>query len=137
MAEDISVKILTQTSENIQRLFDLTTRIDERVKSVQGQQDNLNARIENMVSEMNSITKQVAVLESMDDGAAMANLSGQLEEVRKQIIEMDKRVAVVEGLSGQQQDRWKNITGFIIQLVWIVIASWLLYKMNLNPPPVP
>ena len=137
MTEDISVKILTQTSENIKHLFDLTTRIDERVKSMQFNQGEFNNRIESLSRDQNSIIQKVAVLESMDSEDELKSLSHQINDIKKELIALDKRVSQVEGITDNQQDRWKNITSFIVQLVWIVIAAWVLFKLNLNPPPVP
>jgi hypothetical protein len=35
----------------------------------------------------------------------------------------------------RQTDRWKSITSFIIQLLWVVAAGWILYKLGLQAPP--
>ena len=40
MQDNISEKLISKNSENIQKLFDLTTRIDERVKLLKNKEFN-------------------------------------------------------------------------------------------------
>lgn len=133
MAEDISVQVLSQASENIQKLFDLSTRIDERVKSIQINQSDLEDKIERLLSSHHTATSKIAVLESRDNRLMEAKLS----ECEKEVATLDKRVMIVESHSGQAHDRWNKIMSFVIQLVWVILAAWLLMKLNLQAPAVP
>lgn len=133
MPEDISVQILSQTSENIQKLFELSTRIDERVKSIQIKQHDLEERLDNVITAHQEVMQKIAVLESKNGGA----LEKEIEKCRDKFTEIDKRLVIVEGASGRSQDRWNKIGTFIIQLVWVLLAAWLLLKLNLQAPAVP
>jgi chromosome segregation ATPase len=64
MPEEITVQILSQASENIQKLFELSTRIDERVKSIQAKQDGVEVRIEQIALAHHQANQKIAVLES-------------------------------------------------------------------------
>ena len=59
----------------------------------------------------------------------------EIDSVLKDLTELDKRITFVESVSGTQQERWKTVTNFVIQLIWIVLAAWVLMKLNLTPPP--
>ena len=131
--EDISVQILSQTSENIQKLFELSTRIDERVKEIQNKQAGFHERLEKVISGHQNVLQKVAVLESKD-GAALIE---DIDECKKELVTLDKRIAVVEGSTDQSKDRWNRIFTFVIQLVWVLLAAWLLVKLNLQAPAVP
>lgn len=133
MSDDISVQILAQSSENIQKLFDLSTRIDERVKAIQTNQANLESKIESLVTSHNLAMQKIVVLESRD----VKYLDSKLSEREREISSMDKRLSTVEASSGQNQDRWNKIMSFVIQLVWVILAAWLLMKLNLQAPAVP
>jgi chromosome segregation ATPase len=133
MPEDISVQILSQTSENIQKLFDLSTRIDERVKSIQNKQHDLEERLDNVIARHSEVMQKIAVLESKNGDA----LEEEIDKCREKFAELDKRLVIVEGVSGRSQDRWNKIGQFIIQLVWVLLAAWLLLKLNLQAPAVP
>lgn len=140
MSEDIAVKILTQTSENIQKLFDLSTRIDERVKAISSKQHDIEQR-SNDLSESNSdMLQAIAVLESQGNSEFPTHrcpYKNVIDATCNALASVDKRLAVVELVSSGQQNTFKRITDFVIQLVWIVLAAWILYKLNLSPPAVP
>lgn len=133
MKDDISIQVLSQTSENIQKLFDLSTRIDERVKAIVLKQSDLNARLENLIASHTEAIQRLAVAEAKLE----TPLQEELQGLQKVINEMDKRLASVEHATKGNENRWNTIFQFITQLVWITLAAYLLYKLNLNPPPVP
>lgn len=133
MPEDISVQILSQASDNIQKLFDLSTRIDERVKGIQEKQGQLDNRLGEIVERQLVVMQRLAVLEAKD----VKTLSDKLEEAENEIAELDKRLAMLEGDSTRHNDRWKGIASFVVQLIWVILAAYLLTKLNLQAPAVP
>lgn len=138
--ENIALKILTQTSENIQKLFDLTTRIDERIKSISVKQQELETQIHDLTESHTEVLQNIAVLESKDISDVIqykCPYRSNFEGLQKEIAGIDKRLCVVEIASTGNQDRWKKVTDFFIQLIWITLAAWVLYKLNLSPPSVP
>jgi chromosome segregation ATPase len=130
MAEEITVQILTQASENIQKLFELSTRIDERVKAIQAKQDGVEARIEQIALTHHLANQKIAVLESSGN-------KHDIEECERHIADLEKRLVTVEMTSGQTQDRWNRVISFIIQLIWVILAAWFLTKLHLQAPAVP
>jgi len=130
MPEDLSVQILSQTSDNIQKLFDLSTRIDERVKSIQVKQGDLDDRMNSIVQSHNELMQTVAVLKS-------STQADSIEDCRKQIIELDKRLATLEHTSKGFESRWGHIFKFVINTVWLIVGAYLLYKLGLQPPAIP
>jgi len=134
MPEDnMTVQILSQTSESIAKLFDLSTRIDERVKAIQTKQHDLDVRLEGVIKSHQEMMQKIAVLESKDDD----HLEDQVDQCKKDLFSLDKRLTAVEADSGRTQDRWNKIFTFVIQLVWVLLAAWLLLKLNLQAPAVP
>lgn len=131
MTEDISVQILAQTSENIQKLFDLITRVDERVKSIQDKQHEFDSRMEDIIKIQNQLMQKVAVLESRDH----SSVAIKLHECEKQLVNIDKRLGAVETASGANSSRWNHVFDFVIKLIWIILAGWVLTKLEIQPPP--
>ena len=130
MPEEISLQILSQTSENIQKLFDLSTRIDERVKAIQSKQEELDVRMTDVARAHTDVMQKVAVLESK-------NSDSRNSEIDQKMTDLDKRLTLVENSSNKNQDRWNKIFTFVIQLLWVILASYLLMKLNLQAPQVP
>jgi len=116
MSEDITEQILNQ-NKNIQKLCDLSTRIDERVKTVQTNQKKFETSFE-------IVQQKVAVLESKD-----------ICPIQQEIKELEKRIVTLEMSEGQNKDRWNKILTFVIQIIWVVLAAWLLMKLGLQSPP--
>ena len=135
MAEDISIQILTQASDNIQKLFDLSTRIDERVKMIQLRQEQMDKRVDENLQHVGSIMQKIAVLESKE--RVVEGVSKNIEVLEQAAVNMDKRLDVVEGKNQASNDRWNRIATFIIQLVWVILAAYLLTKLHLQAPAIP
>lgn len=133
MREDLQMQILTQASENIQKLFELSTRIDERVKSIQAKQAEQDARLETVNRLQNETVQRVIVLESRNNTGIYAEVSSHGDKLN----ELNMRLAALETTSKGNEGRWQTIWGFGIQLIWIVLAAYLLFKLGLNPPNVP
>jgi hypothetical protein len=130
MADDL-------TTDNINKLLDLTTRIDERIIAIHTKQHEFDERLIDIVKDHNEAMRRIVILESKHQGCPIHNMGGQLDEIHKSLDEMDKRVVLVEDSTNRTQDRWKAVLTFVIQLVWVLLASWLLVKLNLQAPAVP
>lgn len=130
VANDITVQILTQTSENVQKLFDLSIRIDERVKNMQSVHEDFDDRLNNLLRSQAETMQKLAILETK-------SFKAEVDECLKGVRDLDKRMTAVESSSKGFENKWQELVKFVIQLVWIVIAAWALYKFGLNPPPVP
>jgi hypothetical protein len=107
--------------------------IDERVKAIQYNQVNIENKIESLFDAHHIAMQRIVVLESKD----LKYLDAKLTECEKEITTIDKRLMSVESSAGQSQDRWNKIMTFVIQLVWVILAAWLLMKLNLQSPAVP
>jgi hypothetical protein len=133
MKDDISIQVLSQTSDSIQKLFDLSTRIDERAKAIVIKQTDLQIRLENLIIAHTDAVQRLAVVESK----LQIPIHEEMIAFGKSFNEVDKRLAAVEHSSKGNESRWNSMFQFVIQLVWIVLAAYVLFKLNLNPPPVP
>lgn len=137
MPEDITAQMLSQTAESLQKLYDLSTRIDERVKSIQADQKELESAIDSIKASHAQIMQKVAVLESKDVGTLAIRLDQCQDQVKRELNELEKRLITVEAASGQNKDRWNRIFTFVIQIIWVLLAAWLLMKLGIQAPAVP
>lgn len=133
--EDLSSKIFAQTSENIQKLFDLSTRIDERVKSIIQRQEELERKINEVVHSTAELRENIAVLKSVH-GHFEQN-EAKIADLKKETTFLDKRITSVERTSEGTENRWNTIIKFIVQIIWLVVGAWILYKLGLGPPNLP
>jgi len=137
MPEDLSIQILSQTSDSIQRLFELSTRIDERVKEIQSKQSVFHDDLDTVISGYQDVLRKIAVLQAKEASCPIRDVTEGLGEFQREVNEIDKRLVKVEGTTDRSQDRWNRIFTFMIQLVWVLLAAWLLMKLNIQAPAVP
>lgn len=131
MPEDTSLQI----SDNIQKLFDISSRFDERVKGLKSKHEVLDKRLEDINEQQVEVFKKIAVLE--DRHFNSLDRQQQVNDLREFLIDLDKRLAKLENETGIHNQRWKDIAAFIVQLIWVILAAYLLTKLNLQAPAVP
>ena len=106
------------------------------MKAVKEQQDDLAKQMTGIARDYRDMVAKVAVLES-HSGNGSAGLAEKITAQDKEIVALDKRLIGVEAVSSKTVDRWKTVGSFVIQLVWIVAAAYLISAFGLTPPPVP
>jgi len=143
MGDDLSTQILNQTTESISKLFDLSTRIDERVKTLQNRETDLKESMASTKKDIEAINlKLVLIQDKYEDD----DINKQLQQCQMALVEIDKklnntlvdfdrRIATVESSQQGSENRWDKIITFAIQLVWVIIAAWVLATLGLQSPP--
>lgn len=71
------------------------------------------------------------------------DLENRINELRKEnellkqnLINMDKVFESMKIKSSHSEDFWSGTADFIIKIIWIIVVSFILYKLGINPPPV-
>ena len=64
-------------------------------------------------------------------------LRQELKGVESRSGEFDKRLSEIEGRASLSDGRWKTAIDFLMQLIWVVIAAYVLTQLNLQSPAVP
>lgn len=116
-------------------LFTFVTRIDERIKNIQIDQSRLEKKIEENEKKTEENEKRISdfyqKLSITDNNVIF------LKESEDKIDEIKKRFFKIEEDHGRNSDRWRTIGGFLIQLIWVILAAYLLTKLNLQSPAIP
>lgn len=119
--------------ESIQTIFDLTARIDERVHLMMTQNKELQLKIDNQMSCFNDLNLRVRMIEGKND----AHLTQDVDNMRNELHKFEMKLQKLEGSSEGQETRWKTIFTFGLQLLWVILAAFLLYKLGIQAPAVP
>jgi predicted nuclease with TOPRIM domain len=115
---------------SLETIDKLLTRVDERVQMMMKTQSNLEAKIDNIHDDVVGLNARMRSLESAAD-------EDTVEKLQASHHQMELRMQTVENSSNSQEGRWKTIFGFGIQLVWVILAAFLLYKLGISAPAVP
>jgi hypothetical protein len=130
LGEDFSPQVLAQTSQNIHKLFELSTRIDERVKNIQNKQEEFEEKLENSTKYTNELVQRLIIVEQRNGQAAREYVEG----VRKEMAVIDHRVITLEHSQKRSEGNWNLIFDYTLKLIWCVLAAFLLYKLKLQAP---
>jgi len=147
-----------QVSESIKNLFELSTRIDERVQAVMKKQDDTDKKIETMSENISNMSARLSVVEAKSPDLFKKDIGTLFDRIHKTDLHLEslqnkcdtnvpiihaseershKNTADIQELKGQSQHnegRWKSVFNFAIQIIWVVLAAYLLFKLGIQAP---
>jgi hypothetical protein len=63
--------------------------------------------------------------------------TADITSVKDMLHEHDIRLKSLEISTQGQEGRWKGIFSFIVQLIWVITAAFLLYHFGIQAPAIP
>lgn len=150
-----------ELSASLKVAMDTISRIDERVgifvQKLEALERKIDHHVENCPVKCNfpELTSRVSVLEARNGKEIKERVlelrdhtEKEIEGLNNEIKEADERIRLLEvkckevqALASSSQNRWKIIgwaaLNIIVPIVWVLIASWLLYYMGIASPPTP
>ena len=131
MPENKGENYYIQVSDSIKSIYELTTRVDERQQLMMAKVEQLEKKIDSMMAEYRDLEGRIRVIESKDGGTA------DIGAIKDMLHGHAVRLQALEISSKGQEGRWQNIVGFVVQLIWVLLAAYLLYKLGIQAPAVP
>jgi len=132
--------LFREVTQSIKAVFDLTARVDERVKMLIEKQNQIDTKIEGLSIHHTDLVTKVGILESRNEKEfkeQIARFEDSVKEAENTLKEIDQRLYHVEKSSHTSENRWKSVYTFIRDTAWVLLVCYLLYKLNLNLPPIP
>lgn len=59
-----------------------------------------------------------------------------LDQIRKSMYKLENHVSNFKSASDTRRERWNMVLNFVVQLVWVVMASYVLTKLGLGVDPL-
>lgn len=152
---EILIEQYNQVTESIKSVFDLTSRIDERVKMLVERQNDTDERHDKLLdiqqqiihrvttleakcielkdvstvkADLNEINKRVAIMESSVDKA-------DIDDIKQKIHTLDLRVEAINMRTANQEGRWAKLFDLAFKLTIMLIGGYLLFKFGWQAPP--
>lgn len=95
-------------------------------------------KIETVLEKFYASEKNYQVLESK-----IKIVEEKLKEIHQENNLIKKEIHILENLfesikikNSQSESFWSGAFDFIIKIVWIVVVSFILYKLGISPPPI-
>lgn len=147
-----------QVSESIKNLFELSTRIDERVQAVMKKQDDTDKKIETMSESISTMSARLSVVEAKNPDLYKRDIGKLFDRIHNTDLHLESLqnkcdtnipiihasedrsyqnaadIQILQSQSQQNEGRWKSAFGFIIQIVWVILAAYLLFKLGIQAP---
>ena len=120
---DISEQFFTQVSESIKSVFNLTSRIDERVKMIHEKQQEMDKKFSRLIESQGTLNSRVSVLESTSEIEEVQNLE-------KTVHNMEIMLKEVELKSAGNTGKWAVAADFGIKILWALVAAAAIYYMG-------
>jgi hypothetical protein len=151
---DVLLEHYNNANESIKSVFNLTSRIDERVKILVEQQVDLKQQLDKAIDNQQQILNRVTVLESKDVTSAVASSktdihdikqrvaimesSGSkqdIEDIKQKIHLLDLRLESINMRTANQESRWAKIFDLVFKLTIMLIGGYLLFRLGWQSPP--
>jgi chromosome segregation ATPase len=116
----------------LSEILDLISRIDERVKILSRKEELLQPKCEAHTKELTNSTNKIISLDY-----AQKETNKNINILKEQINEINLILQELKIETTRQESKWKNIMSFAIQLMWVILASYLLMKTGIQAPAVP
>lgn len=118
-----------QLSESIKSIWDLTSRLDERVQNIIRKQDELERKHENTTDGASELAQRVSAVEVK---ATATELAKEVAEMKKTVHDMEIDVRDLKKEYGKSHDRWKQVLQFGLQVLSAIVIAYLVFKLHLK-----
>lgn len=135
--EQMTEQFYSQVSESIKLVFDLTSRIDERVKTLVERIDDVEERIDKFIDVQQTLAHRVTVLETNDSDGEITDLKQEIEELKSKIQTLEMKCETLQIKDQGHEWRWLVAFEFVFRLSFVVAGGWLLWRLGWQAPPTP
>lgn len=100
------------------------------MRMLQEKAKGLSKRISEFERELKELTQFRHDLESR----TRVLESGDMEKIKHDLYKIESRMDSFESDHDKRKESWRTMTNFIVQLLWVCMAAWLLTKLGLQAP---
>jgi uncharacterized phage infection (PIP) family protein YhgE len=141
-------KFYREVSDSMKLMYDLTSRIDERVKNLVETQSETNDRMDKLMERQEGIMSRLSVLENKNGvHKDIAKIEEDIKELQKGITSMGRlhqqevinngqlqqRIIMLEASNSSNVDKWRNVFAMISNIIVIVFGGIILWKLGIKP----
>lgn len=127
----------------IRSLFELTSRIDERVKAINENNLKIEKRFDAYLEAHNQLLQRITALESKNGTEIKRNV----EDLSNRMRDMEQKFISIDIIARNHQNRWEKIFEQGTKLIMAIAAAFIIWKAgwssshilapNLNVTPAP
>lgn len=96
---------------------------EENIEKCQEKIKILIKKIDKLEEKQNQLETCIKIVEAKN-----------FEKLSDNVHELDVRIKSVEIYQKDQDQNWKSIINFVVQIIWVIMAAYILFKLGLQPP---
>jgi uncharacterized protein Yka (UPF0111/DUF47 family) len=120
-------------SDSLKMVFDITSRIDERMKALVEHNSETKERIEKLFDQQSILLNRVIILENKNGIQAIHDLKNDFTALEKQIDDLSERLIHIEKEITQHANKWTTLFDFGFKLAVMIVGGIILWKLGLKP----
>lgn len=117
-----------QVADSIRSLFELTSRIDERVKLLSEVVGKTDSKFDAIMKNQQELLQRVTALESKNGTETKKDVSQLSEKMQRIELKMQN----IETLAKGSQNRWEKIIDYSMKILLAVAATFIVYKLGIS-----
>lgn len=123
---------MTENIEStLQKIYDLFSRLDERVKIIVEKNNDNEDKIEELRDELNESLMEFRKELLEVDGEEIFD---RIKLIEKTQYNFDNELTRFQNTHESKKKTWTNLFDFLSRIIWTIITAYLLYKLGLQPP---
>jgi vacuolar-type H+-ATPase subunit I/STV1 len=127
-------KFYNEITDSLKLVFDLTSRIDERVKLLIENQHDAESRIEKIIEKQETIAMRLIALENKNGTEEHINeLKKEVKELNNRMNSTEKSLNTLELNQTQHTNRWRALADIIFKIIVMVTGAFILFKLGIKP----
>lgn len=113
------------------------SELQKKLRYLQESDSKIIEKIKQLVKNNSELEKNICKLNDIKNDAE-ARLryieTINIEKVKEEVHKLESRIHSLESKQTDNKEKWKKIFDFIVQLLWVSMAAWLLTKLGLQAP---
>ena len=109
--------------DKIKLLEESYIKISDKNKFLLKKVEQIHNKTIDLHEKINQLETNIKILESVD-----------FDELKQNLNEIHSKVRVMEITHGNRSENWKRVLDFLVQLLWVSMAAYLLTKLGLQAP---
>ena len=109
--------------DELKTLKESDSKIIEKLKTITKKNLDLEKEIKNLSTLKYELDARIKVLEAED-----------FENLKHDFYKLESKLQNFENQHDDRKEKWNTLINFVVQLIWVSMAAWLLAKLGLQAP---
>lgn len=125
--------IYKEMNDSLKLVFDITSRIDERMKVLIENNSEAKDKIEKLYDQQVSLLGRITVVENRNSAQLITELNKEVDIIDSKVEHLSERLIHVEKELSQNTNKWATLIDFVFKIGITIIGAIILWKLGIKP----